>query len=568
MIQSDWKVFLKSILSRSHLLPAVGNAHYRFNRLVNREFARREVERERELSLFRREYAGTFRDAQIDSQTSGPRLLVVSSGSLGQLVEIALVKAFQLAGYRPVILLDYDRWVERFYCEVGIRELKWWDEYMPVLTDSRASRLMANVESFQQLLSVEYDGVRVGKYAASTALRVLRTGRPDLSDRATRHSVLAFLRRSVACAKAAKAVFESLRPDLVLSMDLGYSPRGELYDVSLAAGVETVTWNAAHRNNQLIMKRYSRENRDVHPASLSGRTWSRLQARPWTQADRDRLRQEIVGSYTTGEWYSEVGTQFHTSLVEPAAVKATLKLDPAKKTAVIFSHIFWDGTFFYGTDLFDSYEQWFVETVRVACENPAVNWVVKIHPANLVKNVRDGVASEPSELAAIRSLGKPLPPHVQILGPESPISTLSLFSVMDYCVTVRGTVGIEAASFGIPVLTAGTGRYDRLGFTVDSDTRAQFLDRLARIQEIPPPTPHQRALAERFAYGVFVLRPFHLRTVTLEYQRDPRASMQMRINPPGEGGLRNAADLRSLAQWISAGEQDYLSSQDGADAGT
>ena len=54
------------------------------------------------------------------------------------------------------------------------------------------------------------------------------------------------------------------------------------------------------------------------------------------------------------------------------------------------------GTFFYGTDLFGSYEEWFVETMKIACANPHVNWIVKIHPANIVKNVRDGV--RPSRL--------------------------------------------------------------------------------------------------------------------------------------------------------------------------
>jgi hypothetical protein len=138
------------------------------------------------------------------------------------------------------------------------------------------------------------------------------------------------------------------------------------------------------------------------------------------------------------------------------------------------------------------------------------------------------------------------------------MSTLSLYSIMDYCVTVRGTVGIEAASFGIPVLTAGTGRYDRLGFTIDSDSKAQYLDRLTRIANIPPLSADQRGLAERFAYGVFVLRPLRLRTVTMEYQRDAKASLRTKVSVPEGQTLRSATDLRSLAEWIQREEEDYL----------
>lgn len=387
----------------------------------------------------------------------------------------------------------------------------------------------------------------------------LRVGRLDLSDRTVRDALLPFLHRAMCYARTAEAIVETLRPQLVLSVDTGYSPRGELFDLCLAAGIDTITWNAAHRNNQLMLKRYSRGNREVHPASLSASTWGELQAKPWTEADRNLLRRELVGSYTSGEWYSEVGTQFHTKLEDPAEVRRTLGLEDGKKTVVVFPHIFWDGTFFYGTDLFESYEEWFVETMKVAYTNPCVNWIVKIHPANIVKNMRDGVGSEPSELTAIRSLGESPPPHVRIIQPDSRLSTLSLYSVMDYCVTVRGTVGIEAASFGIPVLTAGTGRYDRLGFTVDSESRSQYLDRLAHIQDLPSLTARERELAERLAYGVFIARPLTLRTVALEYQRDAKASLQTRVCLPKGQELHAAADLRALAAWIQSGQEDFLS---------
>jgi hypothetical protein len=155
-----------------------------------------------------------------------------------------------------------------------------------------------------------------------------------------------------------------------------------------------------------------------------------------------------------------------------------------------------------------------------------------------------------------------LPTHITMVPPDSAINTLSLFDVMDYCVTVRGTVGIEAAAFGIPVLTAGTGRYDRLGFTIDSDSKADYLKRLACIEEIPPLSDIERNLAERFAYGLFKLRPLTLKTVTLEYQRDQRASLSTKVQSAGSD-IRNAPDLGAFAEWVRSGREDFLSSWPG-----
>jgi hypothetical protein len=524
--------------------------------MIDPEFQEEQACRETDIQEFIRTSAAAFRD--VGPGVAQRRLLVVNSGSLGQLVEIALIKAFELAGYRPVILTDYDRWVERYFKEVGITDLWHWEDFATPVPRATAEQMLAGICSFEDLIDLRYSGVRVGKYAASTALRHLRVGRPNVTDPVVRKVLTSFLHRSICYAHAAKAALNTISPHLALSVDLGYSPRGELFDSCLAAGLDTITWNAAHRNNQLMLKRYTRENHSVHPASLSWRTWQDLQVKPWTDAERVRLQEELVGSYVRGEWYAEVGTQFHTEQVKPDDVRNILGLDRRKKTAVIFSHIFWDGTFFYGMDLFGSYEEWFLETLKAACVNRDVNWVVKLHPANIVKNSRDGVHSEPSEITAIRSLGDALPGHIHILLPDSRMSTLSLYSIMDYCVTVRGTVGIEAASFGIPVLTAGTGRYDRLGFTIDSDSKAQYLDRLTRIANIPPLSADQRGLAERFAYGVFVLRPLRLRTVTMEYQRDAKASLRTKVSVPEGQTLRSATDLRSLAEWIQREEEDYL----------
>ena len=55
---------------------------------------------------------------------------------------------------------------------------------------------------------------------------------------------------------------------------------------------------------------------------------------------------------------------------------------------------------------------------------------------------------------------------------------------MDCCVTVRGTIGIEAACFGIPVITAGTGRYEKFGFTINSRNTKQYFKNLSTVESL------------------------------------------------------------------------------------
>ncbi len=558
MSRNDWKHSLKRLSRQGGLLPLVRRLWRIIRWLSDKRFRLEEGQQKRGFDLFCQGPGHLFRHRPSSGVADTRTMLIVNTGRQALLVELALVKACELAGFRAAVLAEYDPWTERYYNYCGVQPVHFWEDFIEASETDVAASMLHSVRTFEQFIGLEYQGVRVGKYAASTALRQLRAGRLDLCSTATRQALLPFLSHAIQCAQASRRVVDRLKPALALTIDVGYSPRGELYDQCLAAGIDTITWNAAHKNNTLMFKRYNRINRDVHPASLSHASWEMIQTLPWGKSEKDSLREEIIGSYLKGEWYSEVGTQFHTQLQNPEEVRNLLSLHSTNKTAVIFPHIFWDGTFFWGTDLFSSYEEWFRETMRAACANTAVNWIVKVHPANMVKNMRDGIHAVPLEMSTLASLGDKLPDHIQVIHPDSPMSTLSLYSIMDYCVTVRGTVGIEAASFGIPVLTAGTGRYDRLGFTVDSDSIEEYQQRLAHIQDIPPLSATQRELAERFAYGIFVRRPFHLRSVTLEYQRDSKASLQTKICLNKGEDLGLASDLGAFSRWIQSGQEDFL----------
>ena len=54
----------------------------------------------------------------------------------------------------------------------------------------------------------------------------------------------------------------------------------------------------------------------------------------------------------------------------------------------LFFPIFWDGTFFYGNDLFINYEEWFKQTLKFAEKNRNINWIIKSHPLIKQKTIK------------------------------------------------------------------------------------------------------------------------------------------------------------------------------------
>lgn len=558
---------MRRILVAARLLPLLRTLRLRI-RLAT---SARERARAAALAAFERDHGLALRAELLPAAIRG-RALVVSVGQQGIEVELALIKALEIAGLETTSLDSVDPWPSRYHRLVPRSHVAGWHDF-GVLTPPAAARreacsILGRVRSLDDLLAITLHGARVGRCTAATALRGLRVGSLDLAQALLREQIEPFLARSIAAADVAARVVERVRPQHALFVDRGYTPQGELFDTCLEAGIDTVTWNMAHRSNALMMKRYTRANRDVHPASLSPASWNLLRSIDWTTTHEERVVTELRSTYASGDWFSEVGTQFNAALMEAEALRAQLELDPRKPTAVIFPHILWDGTFFWGTDLFSSYEEWLVETLRVVARDRSANWILKIHPAHAVKNARDRVTSQPAEVLAIRKHLGEMPPNVRLIEPTSRISTYSLYSIADSCFTVRGTVGIEAATFGIPAVTAGTGRYDRHGFTIDPDTKVEYLDTVAGVAALPRLTAEQRELALRYAYGEFVLRPLPLRALSYEFERDSAATAVTRRFPTESSAWRNSDELRAFAAWVSGGtEEDLLGSLAvGADA--
>lgn len=471
-----------------------------------------------------------------------------------------LITAFRKNGYEPWALISARGidWMEDMLRLVGVTKVAYYEDVLPQGCHRKTQHFLQEIIAGRSALDLNYRDALVGKYALSTFMRQTRDGDPDWTDPETCRRFADLLSDVLNYTDGTAALVERIQPTAALIIDRGYSPQGQIFDLMMARNAPCVTWNSTHRNQSLMLKRYTSTNRNNHHSTLSKKSWDDIRAMPWTANHWEALLAEFEGAYGRGEWASAGGSQVGKVVIPRDRVVDELGLDPTRKTVFVFSHIFWDGTFFWGKDIFRNYEDWFRQTVRAACGNSKLNWVFKVHPANATKDLRDGCASEHSELKAIREVAADLPPHVKVIKADSAISTLSLFPVMDFCVTVRGTIGIEAACRGIPVITAGTGRYDRKGFTIDPDTPSHYLEQLAELPYLEPMTAAQLELARRFAYGIFLGRPLPLRSIRFGYLKDPKASIDIDIALPENTDPFEAPDITAVAKWIESGDEDFL----------
>jgi hypothetical protein len=518
---------------------------------------------ERDIRAFKRRNGAVL---ATPSPPSRPPALIVSLSSFPYQLKLEgmLAKALELKGLAPVIaVLAGTDLPKRYFEAFGF------DRFVELESDDareaerEATALLAGAGSFGEVRDLRFRGVPLGRHVLSTASRLLHAGSIDVQDAET-GELLEQLAATVARSTvAAERLLEELAPALVLFNERNYAAEAPISDVALARGVNVVQWIHAFQDDALVFKRYTPETNGVHPRSLSEESWARVRTMEWTDEREAELQEEFRRRYAA-EGALDRRNHGWTRPFEREEIVERLGLDPGKRTAVLFSHILWDANmFFRGEDLFEDQATWFVETVRAACENDRVDWLVKLHPGNVWKLKRDGFEGESGELRELHERIGELPAHVKVLRAETDISARSIFDLADWGITIRGSVGIELPCFGVPVLTAGTGYYSGRGFTLDFASAAEYLECVRSIDTVPPIRPEQQELAKKHAYALFCLRTTTFTSFTtlirpLEELGHP-LDHDLAINVRTREELEQAEDLRRFADWaVDSRDLDYL----------
>jgi hypothetical protein len=506
------------------------------------------------------------------AQNKGSRNLVLLSyqpSPYALKIEALIGRAMQARGWRVHVIANADTMslARAYHGQLLGAEVLRLEDYVrfpaAAALDEALSLAARDLAAFKRW---HYRGAPLGLHALAT----LSASRPDgivAHDRQALHRLGRLLRYSVLFLDAAHAAYQELRPQLALAVEKGFVGTCETYHAALESRVDFVQWVSCHEPEAIMLKRYGRRNEREHPFSIGDRNWTRLTAEPWCDGYYDTVMGEFERGYRAGAWFRYKGLDRARQFPERAALQARLGLDPSKKTAVIYSHILNDANLFYGADLFaGGYEEWLVETVRAAGDNPSVNWVLKLHPANAVRNARLGYGGEYGELIALRQAFGRIPEYLRIVSPDDDVSPLAFFGLTDWGVTVRGTIGLELPCFGVAVLTAGSGRYSGKGFTVDSATAEEYLRKIRTVNSIPPLSAEQRRLGVLYAYHVFKSRPARYGAIIRDTYPMPSShprhrDIELRVSSREE--LLSHVQMEAIVRFLEASdEEDFLESRD------
>ena len=482
-------------------------------------------------------------------------------------IEGLFSRILQLRGWQAVCLhLPGDMMVKKYHRDVFGSQTISFNRFIPwdKLDKIEASLEGVLNEGYDSIKSFKYSGSFTGTSALATLSGSDLTGMSGLDDEG-RIRLKKLMLRSCLYTEACKNILQQFKPRLVLAIEKGFVGCSEIFHQSLHQGTDYIQWTGCHEPSSIMMKRYGAQNVRSHPFSISAKSWNRMISKPWREDYCSDVTREFDEGYCGNKWFQYKKLTDHTRIVDRNEIVSKLNLDRTKKIAVIFSPILNDANLFYGEDLFKSgFREWLVETIRAAVKNDNVNWILKLHPANTYRRANLGYKGEFGEILAIREAFGNVPEKVRIIYPADEINPLAIFHCLDYALTVRGTIGAEIPCFGKPVLTGGSGRYSGLGFTEDSSTADEYLQKVRNIHMLSPLSEARTQLAIKHAFLFFKVRPAKYDTFFQDVYEYPQGhafnrDISFKCNHFSELSKNN--QLQEMVEWMTnSTDEDFLTS--------
>jgi hypothetical protein len=321
------------------------------------------------------------------------------------------------------------------------------------------------------------------------------------------------LDRNMAAARAAYALLRKDRPQVVLLPNGTILEFGALYQVARYLYIPTVTYEFGEQRDRIWLALNAEVMRQSTDELWAERKYSTL-----SEAQFEQVRQLLEARQHATLWENFARRWQGAPSEGGEKVRAALGLD-ARPIVLLATNVIGDSLTLGRQAFSDSMTEWLERTVQFFANHPEVQFVVRIHPGELV-------TKGPSVADVVHRTLPELPSHIHLVPADAKINTYDLVQICDLGLVYTTTVGMEMVMSGVPVIVAGNTHYRGKGFTLDPETWQSYSELLSHVLPDPVkyrPTQQQVEQAWNYAYRFFFEYPHPFPWHLLQMPRDVAA---------------------------------------------
>ncbi len=386
------------------------------------------------------------------------------------LESLATKQRFRILG----ILLSRSARRERRALErLGVREFIYLEEDEEFQTDGflkAADALLATAQNHSDFLSLDLPHGLPAYVVYDTALRIARDPQPALDNPVWRQSLAETLRNL--------AIYERELTDRCVSeVALSHPWKAEWGKIVWLALEQTIpVYHLTGYVEAMRIRRFRSRADFFSPVEhLSATAFDTLPAgirEELVRIGESQLERRTAGG--SNDINARHAFRPSARIDERSRAREVLAGENGRPVITVYGHVWYDFPHTFSMSNFTDFRDWMELTLRHVATLDDVTWLIKPHPT---EGWYDGFR--------LAELMRAPPAHVRLLPPE--VDNKTVLNASDCIVTVHGTVGLEAAAFGLPVLLADNSYFSDWDFAHLATDRTDYLRLLEGAKDLAAP---------------------------------------------------------------------------------
>jgi hypothetical protein len=343
---------------------------------------------------------------------------------------------------------------------------------------------------FNKFREFVYNGVGVGEEAFASVLRATQMGTIDDTPE-HRWYVQRYLISCILMAIIAERAFSKLKPDRIVMIHGVYLTHGIATRVANKMGIPVIIYGAPYRKGTIWLSHGDSYHRTLvtEPNVL----WENHEL----TVDEEKKTWDYLRSKQGG---GRDYVSYHPNAIEDVDILyKTLNMDKTRQIISLYTNVIWDAQIYYNFNVFNDIFDWIFTSIDELGKNENIWLVIRIHPAE----VKGGFATRQPFLNEINKRYSTLPSNVRVIPPESDLSSYTLAENSRATLIYGTKMGLEIAVRGIPVVVSGETFNRGKGFTIDIESKSQYLELLRNIHKIEPINADITKRALKYAYYLY-----------------------------------------------------------------
>ncbi len=390
--------------------------------------------------------------------------------------------------------------------------------------------------------SYTYLGVNVGLHAKASTVRYFLSGKIDLSSPKHRELFKEKLYNAMVSTKVATNLIKKEKPNLLFLLHGIYATWGPMLECFRNHGVDTIMYgNRPSRFGHFVFYRNAKINNIV-----SERAWEAFKKTPLTKKEEQAVDKYFGKRFEGRDNDQKMYERNFDRREKKDELLKSISDEPYEKRFVIYSNLLWDVSVEgHESKFFDDAFEWLDETINFFKARQEYQFIVKPHPGELVWD-----KTSESVYGYVLKTHSPLPKNIIVLPPNVSLTAYDLITPKTVGIVFNGSLGLDFANFGVPVLTVAEIHYKNAGVVYSMATKQQYLSLLNDPEKAETFAKSHVKLAKKYAYFYYYKAMIRIPC----YRDDSWSSFDWKVMRKPNNLLSDSSPLIKVCKKIMNGE--------------